>query len=168
MCDPLSMTRSRGPGNLVARRPMTVARVDADAHDSYAAMIENDLGGRQRSYRALDEGLPPSALALMVRPLALFLFACIAFLVVLTLWLWQAGAFGKLRIGERPPLPQLSASWMGARQRAPTVPPSVAKVPTPDIPATKPPEPKPEPEPTPAGEERSPEPARAADENTAE
>lgn len=83
------------------------------------------------------------------------------------LWLWQAGAFSKLRIGERPPQPRLTVSWMGARQPASTVPPSFAKVPTPDIPVTKPPERKPELEPTPAAEERSPEPARAADERMA-
>jgi hypothetical protein len=115
---------------------MTVARIEADAPHSYAAMIEKDLGGRQPSYLALGEGLPPSSLTVMVRPLALFLFACIALLVVLMPWLWQAGVFGKLRISERPPQPRLTVSWMGARQPAPTVPPIVAKVPTPDIPVT--------------------------------
>jgi hypothetical protein len=160
------MTRTRGPGNLVARRPLTVARIDADAHDSYAAMIENDLGGRQPSYRALDDGMPPGTVALMVRPLALFLFACTGFVIVLVLWLWQAGMFGNLRIGNPPPQPVPSVSWMGARQPTPVVPPRVAKVPTPGIPAAKPPEPKPEPAVAP--EERSPEPAEPADEAAAE
>lgn len=172
MCDPLTMTRTRGPGNLVARRPMTVARIDANAHDSYAAMIEQDLGGRQPSYRALDDGRPPSTLALMVRPLALFLSACLAFLIVLTLWLWQAGVFDALRIGEQPPPPTPSVSWMGARQPALQVPQSVDKVPTPEVPVAKPPEPKPEPAPAPAptpastDEEQGPEPAPTADEGT--
>jgi len=58
-------------------------------------------------------------------------------------------------------------SGTGARQPASTVPPSVAIVPTPDIPVTKPPEPKPELEPTPAAEERNPEPVRTADEGMA-
>jgi hypothetical protein len=65
------VTRTRGPDNLVAPRPVTVARIEADAHDSHAAMIEKDLGGRQPSDLAHDEGLPPGTLAVMVRPLAL-------------------------------------------------------------------------------------------------
>ncbi len=144
------MTRTRGPGNLVARRPLTVARIDADAHESYAAMIEHDLGGRQSSYRAIDDGLPPSTLSLMVRPLALFLFACSALVVVALAWLYQAGLFGRLKFGERAPPPAPSVSWMGARQ--PTLArTSVARTPAAqgelDVPAAKIPEPKPEPAP---------------------
>ncbi|MFZ4746731.1 MAG: hypothetical protein ACOYLK_07530 [Sphingomonas sp.] len=66
------MTRTRGPDNLVAPRPVTVARIEADAHDSHAAIIEKDLGGRQPSDLAHDEGLQLGTLAVMVRPLALF------------------------------------------------------------------------------------------------
>ena len=124
------MARTRGPGNLVARRPTTEARTYADAHQNYAAMIEQDLGGRRTSsYHALDEGRPPSTLALLVRPLSLFLFACTAFVIVLLLWLWQAGMFGDLKLGQRPAPPAPSASWMGARQAVPVVTPNTADAP---------------------------------------
>ncbi len=131
------MARNRGPGNLVARRPITEARVDARAHDSYADMIESDLGGRRTtSYRAIDEGRPASTAELLLRPLSLFLFACTGFVIVLLLWLWQAGVFGQLRLGERPARPAPSTSWIGARQsavlpasEAPTEPATTAPAP---------------------------------------
>jgi hypothetical protein len=114
------MTRTRGPGNLIARRPTTAARTYADAHQTYAAMIDQDLGGRRpTSYRAIDDGRPPSTAALMVRPLALFLFACLGFVIVLLAWLWQAGVFERFRPEARPQ-PVISTSWMGARQPAPS------------------------------------------------
>lgn len=116
------MARTRGPGNLVARRPTTEARVDASAHRDYAAMIEQDLGGRRASsYRAIDEGRPATAGELLLRPLSLFLFACTAFVIVLLLWLWQAGVFGALKLDTRPVPPAPSTSWMGARQMMPPV-----------------------------------------------
>ena len=56
------MIRNRGPGNLVAHRPMAVARIDAATHDSYAAMIETDLGGQQPqplvSWRGVQQPAP--------------------------------------------------------------------------------------------------------------
>ena len=123
-----AMARTRGPGNLVARRPTTEARVDVSAHRSYAAMIDQELGGRgQGGYRAIDEGRPPSTFALMVRPLALFLFACLGFVIVLLLWLWQAGAFEQLKPDARP-VATVSTSWMGAQQAASSQPPAKTDV----------------------------------------
>ncbi len=143
---------------------MTVARIDADAHQEYASMIEQDLGGRQPSYRAIDDGLPPSTFSLMMRPLALFLLACTALVVVATAWLYQAGHFGKLKLGERAPAPAPSASWMGARQPAP--PRTVTQPPKPEAPAAKLPEPRPEP--APPAEEQEPEANEGADGGSSE
>jgi hypothetical protein len=151
------MTRTRGPGNLVARRTTTAAQTYADAHQNYAAMIDHDLGGRQASYRAVDEGRPPSTLALMVRPLALFLFACLGFVIVLLLWLWQVGVFERLKPEARP-VPVASVSWMGARPGAPLASPDEADV----TPATAPVA-KPAPVPTDAAETNDPDTAEAED-----
>jgi len=158
------MSRTRGPGNLVARRPMTVARIDADAHQEYASMIEQDLGGRRPSYRAIDDGLPPSTVSLMMRPLALFLLACTALIVVATAWLYQAGLFGNLKLSAHAPAPAPSASWMGARQ--PAMPRTIAEAPKPKVPAAKLPEPRPEP--APPSEEQEPEANEGADGGTNE
>ncbi len=161
ICDSCAMPRTRGPGNLVARRPTTVARIDADAHNDYAAMIQHDFGGRQPSYRAIDNGLPPSTLALMMRPLALFLFACTGLVIVSMLWLYHAGLFGKIRIGERPPPPPPSVSWMGARRAAAPVSPAH---PTSHMAASKAAEAKPEP--AAVNQDQAVDPAEAAENET--
>lgn len=112
------MARSRGPRNLIAHRPHSEGEVDERAHADYDAMIAHDLGGRrQTSYRAVDDGGPASAAELLLRPVTLFLLACTAFVLVLALWLWQAGVLGRLQSSlAPPPKPAPSASWMGTRQ----------------------------------------------------
>ncbi len=132
------MTRTRGPGNLVARRPTTEARSDADAHRNYAEMIAHDLGGRRPTgYHAIDQGRPPSTLALMLRPLALFLFACLGFVIVLLLLLWQADVFERFRPEARQ-VPVASVSWMGARQAVPIASPGKTDVTPATAPVAKP------------------------------
>jgi hypothetical protein len=111
------MARTRGPANLVSHAPRTDARTETPARADYESMIAHDLGGRrQNSYRAIDDGRPVGAAELLLRPISLFLLACTAFVIVLALWLWQAGVFGQLQLSyaQRSPVP--SSSWMGTRQ----------------------------------------------------
>lgn len=111
------MARARGPRNLVSHTPHTEARTDTPARADYESMITHDLGGRrQNSYRAIGDGRPVGAAELLLRPISLFLFACLAFVIVLAIWLWQAGVFGQMQLNFTPKQPVLSSSWMGTRQ----------------------------------------------------
>ena len=78
------MARSRGSNNLVAYGSETETSVHADD----AEMILCDLGGRcSTKYRALDNGRPVGTADLLLRSIALCLFAWAACVVVLALWL---------------------------------------------------------------------------------
>ncbi len=118
------MPRDRGPRNLVARRESQAKRAETAAQRDYASMMELDLGGaRATSYRAIDDGRPVSAGALLMRPVALFLISCLMLAVVSGIWAWRMGVFEALMPVKSAPAAEPSKTrWMaggGRRTAAP-------------------------------------------------
>jgi hypothetical protein len=112
------MTRRRAPGHLLARHSSYAERRDGDAHADYSAMITRELGGRRAaSYRAIDDGRPEGR-TLLLRPLALFLFSCTAFVVVAIGWAWQAGHIAALLPDRGAAVAAPAPRWTaGGRER---------------------------------------------------
>ena len=113
------MPRNRAPGNLVARHASDPERRDVAAHTDYDVMLRHDLGGRRtNSYRAIDDGGPDSAAALLMRPLSLFLMSCVALAIVLAVWAWQSGFIGQFLPDRGAVTPVERMRWTtGGRER---------------------------------------------------
>jgi hypothetical protein len=117
------MARNRIIGPATAREVRKPSRVaDAAAHAEYREMIVAEIG--QPDFRAqhVDDGRPVGLLALLFRPLSLFLLSIIALASVYTFKLWREGWFEQFRQVEEVPLVAApTTSWIAGRGQAPPI-----------------------------------------------
>jgi len=112
------MARNRTVGRQAAQsRPE--ASPPADVHAEYKAMLKGDFGDATFKPMDLEDGQPGGGASLLRSPVALFLIACVAFVVVFGAKLYRDGVFDHLWKAEIAAAP-IDRSWiLGDRMRLP-------------------------------------------------